>query len=129
MRQLTDTEILEAARTAQAERIKKNMLITFCGGGSRIDTWDDFRYFLSTFSARDVLRVLAPLGKRRSLAQIRNRLRKLVQAGDLIDVSFTSRHIAFKFNRKRCDAMAALARADLIAQGYSETEIRILPKE
>lgn len=128
MRQLTDTEILSAARTAQAERIKKNLLISFCGGGCRIDTWDDFRYYLSSFSANDVLRVLVPLDHRRSLSQIRNRLRKLVQAGELLDVSYTARHIAFKFHRDICDGMAEQAIAELIAQGYSETEIRTLPK-
>lgn len=123
MRHFKDTEILAAAREAQAERIRKTLLCNFIGGGSRIDKWDDFRYSLCSFSTSDVARQ----GNTPDVNQLRARLRKLVASGDLIDRSYTSRHIAFHFSRAVCDAMAAEGIAALLAKGYSETEIRKLP--
>lgn len=114
----TDAELLQAAKTAQFLVIKRWLLSRFIGDLAQISPWSDHYYGISGFSANAVVCEIGSLG------QIRKRLRLLADANGIRVIKREYGPVSFLFDRATCDEMAELARLELIAEGYSDTEKR-----
>lgn len=110
----TDAEILEAAKSAQFAKIKKNLLAHYVSGKVEIEKWDDFKHHLSRFLSGDIKIGMS------SGHHLRRRLARIPGISSYRYEKSLKSPTWFWFDRSTCDEMAAKARQELIEEGYQE---------
>lgn len=117
MQKEVEADFLEVARATQLQTIKARLTKHYVGGKKAIDQWGDFTFSLCDFFGFEVRRQ----NPEYSLGKIKRRLDKLAKAGVLNRRKTSiSDSIRYRFDRETCDSMAALALAELRAEGLEE---------
>lgn len=116
--------VLLIAEAAQRERIKHRAVNHYVGNEKRLAPWDDLRFALVLFYSCDVVRAGSampdPLQRRHwaSTSTPARYLKELAQGGFLhMYQDRPGSALRFRFNRAKCDAMAAEVYAELRAEG------------
>jgi hypothetical protein len=109
----TDDEIMEAAKAAQFNAIKRAMKCHYISGRRVADKWDDNRFHLSTFYSCEVK---SPM---KSQTNLRRRL-ALLPGMWSHRYSGLRASTVFRLDREICDAMAIQARHELLDEGYED---------
>lgn len=118
--QVTDDQLIAAARQAQISAIKHCLFKRHPGRMIIIRRWDDDCFKRSSFQVHNVKTSI-------SLIHTGNRLRALVKKGILVKSKSSfgcTNIISYRFPRKYCDECAVIATREWLKKGYSLTELR-----